>query len=184
LGISRFACSKSFLAGGLFLNTVTIGVVSDTHIPSRGKAIPDIVLNAFEGVDLIIHAGDLIKDYVIYELEEIAPVYAVAGNNDDFYMQSKLGRKKILDVGGVKIGITHGDMGYAGNALKNAINIFKNDTVNCVVFGHSHAPHNEEIEGVLFFNPGSPTDKRWQPHYSYGIIEIKDKSISGKIFHF
>jgi putative phosphoesterase len=93
------------------LDTITIGVVSDTHIPSRGKAIPDIVLKAFEGVDMIIHAGDLTKDYVIYELEEIAPVHAVAGNNDDYFMQSKLGKKKILDIGGVKIGITHGDMG-------------------------------------------------------------------------
>lgn len=166
------------------MDTITIGVVSDTHIPSRGKAIPDIVLKAFEGVDMIIHAGDLTKDYVIYELEEIAPVHAVAGNNDDYFMQSKLGKKKILDIGGVKIGITHGDMGYAGNAFKNAINLFKNDCVDCVVFGHSHAPHNEQIEGVLFFNPGSPTDKRRQPQYSYGIIKIKDKSVSGQIIYF
>ncbi|MEN2775467.1 metallophosphoesterase [Acetivibrio clariflavus] len=166
------------------MNTVTIGVLSDTHIPSRGKAIPDIVLEAFKGVDMIIHAGDLIKDYVIYELEEIAEVYAVAGNNDDFFMQSKLGMKKILDVSGVKIGITHGHIGYGGNALKNAINLFKNDPVNCVIFGHSHAPHNEEIEGVLFFNPGSPTDKRWQPYYSYGILKIEDKRVSGQIIYF
>lgn len=166
------------------MDIVTIGVVSDTHIPSRGKAIPDIVLEAFKGVDMIIHAGDLVKDYVIYELEEIAKVVAVAGNNDDFFMQQQLGKKKILDIGGVKIGVTHGDMGNGGNALKNAINIFKNDPVNCVVFGHSHAPHNEEIEGVLFFNPGSPTDKRRQPRYSYGILSIKDKSVSGQIIYF
>lgn len=166
------------------MDTITIGVVSDTHIPSRGKVIPDIVLKAFRGVDMIIHAGDLLKDYVIYELEELAPVHAVAGNNDDFFMQDKLGKKKILDIGGVKIGITHGDIGYGGNALKNAVNIFKNDPVNCVVFGHSHAPHNEEIDGVLFFNPGSPTDKRRQPRYSYGIIKIKDKRVSGQIIYF
>ena len=126
------------------MDTVTIGVVSDTHIPSRGKAIPEIVLKAFQGVDMIIHAGDLTKDYVLYELEEIAPLHAVAGNNDDFFIQDKLGKKKILDINGVKIGITHGDIGYGGNALKNAISIFKNDSVNCVVFGHSHVPYNEK----------------------------------------
>lgn len=166
------------------MNTITIGVVSDTHIPSRGKAIPDIVLKEFRSVDMIIHAGDLLKDYVVYELEELAPVHAVAGNNDDLFIQDKLGKKKIIDIGGVKIGITHGHIGYGGNALKNAINIFKNDSVNCVVFGHSHIPYNEEIDGVLFFNPGSPTDKRRQPHYSYGIIKIKDKRVSGQIIFF
>ena len=166
------------------MDTLTIGVISDTHIPSRGKVIPDIVLKAFKGVDMIIHAGDFLKDYVIYELEEIAPVHAVAGNNDDFFIQNKLGKKRILEVGDVRIGITHGDIGNGGNALKNAINIFKFDDVNCVVFGHSHAPCNEEIDGVLFFNPGSPTDKRWQQHYSYGIIKIKDKKVSGQIMFF
>ncbi|WP_010681131.1 metallophosphoesterase family protein [Acetivibrio cellulolyticus] len=166
------------------MDIITIGVVSDTHIPSRGKVIPDIVLKGFKGVDMIIHAGDLLKDYVIYELEEIAPVHAVAGNNDDFFMQDKLGKKRILDAGGVKIGITHGHIGHGGNALKNAINTFKDDDVNCVVFGHSHTPYNEEIDGVLFFNPGSPTDKRWQEYYSYGIIKIQNKKVSAQIKYF
>lgn len=166
------------------LDSVIIGVISDTHIPSRGKAIPDAVLKGFKGVDMIIHAGDLLRDYVIYELEEIAPVHAVAGNNDDYFIQDMLGKKRILDVGGMKIGITHGDMGYGGNALKNAVNIFRNDDVGCVVFGHSHAPHNEVIGGVLFFNPGSPTDKRWQEYYSYGILKIQDKKAFGEIKYF
>jgi len=166
------------------LETVTIGVLSDTHISSGGKVIPGTVLEAFKGVDMIIHAGDLLKDYVIYELEEIAPVHAVAGNNDDFFIRDKLGKKKILDIGGIKIGITHGDIGYGGSTLKNAVNIFKDDTVDCVVFGHSHVPYNEKIDGVLFFNPGSPTDKRRQQNYSYGIIKIKDKKVSGQIIYF
>lgn len=166
------------------MDTVKIGVISDTHIPSRGKVIPEIVLKAFKGVDMIIHAGDLLKDYVIYELEEIAPVHAVAGNNDDFFIQDMLGKKRILEVGAVRIGITHGHFGYGGNALKNAINIFKNDAVNCVVFGHSHTPFNEIIDGVLFFNPGSPTDKRWQEYYSYGMLSIQGDIVTGEIKYF
>lgn len=166
------------------MDTVKIGVISDTHIPSRGKVIPEIVLKAFKGVDMIIHAGDLLKDYVIYELEEIAPVHAVAGNNDDFFIQDMLGKKRILEVGAVRIGITHGHFRYGGNALKNAINIFKNDAVNCVVFGHSHTPFNEIIDGVLFFNPGSPTDKRWQEYYSYGMLSIQGDIVTGEIKYF
>lgn len=165
------------------LEKVTIGVLSDTHISSKNKVIPKVVLDAFKDVDLIIHAGDLLRDYVVYELEELAPVHAVAGNNDDSFIRDRFGRKKIISIGDVHIGIVHGD-GYGGNALINAIKAFENDTVNCVVFGHSHAPCNEVINKVLFFNPGSPTDRRFQPHYSYGIIQVTQKGVSGQVLYF
>jgi len=79
----------------------------DTHVGGRIKSLPKELLDGLRGVDLIIHAGDILKDFVIYELEEIAPVEAVAGNNDDYYMQHKLGVKKIINAGKFKIGITH-----------------------------------------------------------------------------
>ena len=88
-----------------------IGVVSDTHIPSRARTLPKALVEGLFGVDLIIHAGDLLKDYVLYELEEIAPVEAVAGNNDDYYMQSMLPHKKVINAGRFRIGITHGSGG-------------------------------------------------------------------------
>ena len=162
---------------------IRIGVLSDTHIPRRAKAIPSIVLEGLKDVDLIIHAGDLLKDYVIYELQEIAPVEAVAGNVDDEYVNSILGRRKIVSVGDCRIGIVHGD-GSSGTTFQRVKKTFINDNVDCVVFGHSHIPHNEKVNGVLYFNPGSPTDKRRQKEYSYGIISIQNDIITGEIIYF
>ncbi len=159
-----------------------IGVVSDTHIGGRIKNLPQELLDGLRGVDLIIHAGDILKDYVIYELEEIAPVEAVAGNNDDYYMHDRLGIKKILNVGEFKIGITHGAGG--ATALKRAMAVFAKDKVDCVIFGHSHAPYNEKIDGVLYVNPGSPTDKRMQKQYSYAVLKVDDSGISAEIRYF
>lgn len=159
-----------------------IGVVSDTHIGGRIKNLPQELLDGLSGVDLIIHAGDILKDYVIYELEEIAPVEAVAGNNDDYYIYDRLSVKKIINAGKFKIGITHGAGG--GTALKKAMAVFAKDEVDCVIFGHSHIPYNEKIDGVLYLNPGSPTDKRMQKQYSYGILKVDDSEISAEIRYF
>jgi putative phosphoesterase len=160
-----------------------VGVISDTHIPKKSKNLPDALIDGLKGVDLIIHAGDINKDYVIYELEELAPVLAVAGNTDDEGMWMTVGRKKIVPVGECKIGIIHGD-GANGTTLERARKAFENDDVDCIVFGHSHMPFNEHINGILFFNPGSPTDKRRQEYYSYGIIEVEGKTVTGEIKYF
>jgi putative phosphoesterase len=169
--------------GESILNRITIGVVSDTHIPKKSRDLPEAVMEGLKGVDLILHAGDINKDYVIYQLEEIAPVQAVAGNTDDDYMCSLLGRKKIIDVGHCRIGLIHGD-GEKGTTLERAVKAFEKDGVNCIVFGHSHIPFNEYRNGILCFNPGSPTDKRRQEHYSFGLIHIEERKINGEIIYF
>jgi putative phosphoesterase len=158
-----------------------IGVISDTHIRSSARLLPKIVFEVFEGVDMILHAGDILIDEVIIELEAIAPVYAVAGNNDGYDMLDKYGTRKIITANGKRIGLTHGT-GRGGTCM-NAYVEFSKDNVDCVVYGHSHKPHNEIIEGILFFNPGSPTSKRFEPRYSLGILHV-DKYITGEIIYF
>lgn len=160
-----------------------IGVISDTHIPKKRKALPQALFDGLSGVDLIIHAGDINKDYVIYELEEIAPVEAVAGNTDDDYIHGMLGIKKLITVESCRIGIIHGDGAY-GTTLERSRKAFLEDKPACVVFGHSHIPFNEVIDRVLFFNPGSPTDKRRQERFSYGILSVKDEKVVGEIRFF
>jgi len=162
---------------------IRIGVVSDTHIPRKSKILPQELLDGIKGVDLIIHAGDINKDYVIYELEEIAPVEAVAGNTDDEYIWEMLGRRKIITAGQHKIGIIHGD-GASGSTIERVKEAFQGCDVSCVVFGHSHIPFYEKYEGVLYLNPGSPTDKRRQSNFSYGIITIDSANITAQIIYF
>ena len=77
-----------------------IGVISDTHIPYRAKQIPDLVLDSFQGVDLIVHAGDLVQEEVLTSLAEIAPVKAVFGNVDSPELKMKLPEKLELELAG------------------------------------------------------------------------------------
>lgn len=159
-----------------------IGVISDTHIPRRVKALPEIVLETFKDVTHIIHAGDIMSMEVINKLEELAPVTAVAGNLDSPELYKKLGDKRILSFGNFKIGIFHGH-GDKGKTVDRAISCFKDDNVNCIVFGHSHIPYCQYHDDILIFNPGSPTDKRRNKYFSVGLMDI-GKTISARLIYF
>lgn len=155
-----------------------IGVVADTHMPRSSLHLPQALREGLEGVDLIIHAGDWVTLQVAEE--RIAPTVGVYGNNDREDIRTHYPASQILQLDGFQIGVVHGD-GVGGTTLKRAIKAFETRKLDVVIFGHSHIPFHEEIGGVLYFNPGSPTDKRRQPLYSYGIIETGQKLIASHI---
>lgn len=159
-----------------------IGVLSDTHIPSRTKKLPDFVMDTLNNVDYIIHAGDINDKSVINALERLAPVIAVSGNTDTDELKQALGELKIFTLGRMKFGLCHGH-GVKGNTLGRVVNNFKHITLDCIIFGHSHIPYCEYIENTLFFNPGSPTDKRRNELFSFGILEI-ESVINPRIIYF
>lgn len=152
-----------------------IGVISDTHIPGRTATLPPIIFDYFAGVDLILHTGDLVEEKVIDDLSALAPVEVVAGNNDPLSVFHRWGWKRIVEVGPWKIGMTHGHRGSAANTPDNAFRTFANEAVDVIVFGHSHKPFCEEREGILLFNAGSPTDKRFEPYFSVGLLTFDSK---------
>lgn len=156
-----------------------IGVVSDTHIQSP-EDLPGELLSAFADTDLILHAGDLVSLAVLERLKEIGPeVHAVWGNMDPPDVKRALPEAELIQIKQVRIGLTHGT-GAPFNLIETVKEKFKNERVDCIVYGHSHSPRNEIHEGTLFFNPGSPTDKLFAPYNSYGLLEI-DKKIAGRI---
>jgi len=156
-----------------------IGVISDTHIPDKCEHVPEAALNAFKHVDLIVHAGDMVDLGVIDELKSACPkVVAVAGNMDSQTVTRKFPVKQIFEISGYKIGLMHGS-GAPLNLIKIIKNAFKNDHPDVIIFGHSHKPINEIIDGILFFNPGSATDFSSGCAASYGIIEIKEREAGG-----
>ncbi len=152
-----------------------IGVISDTHIPERGKELPAQVLEAFKGVDMIIHAGDFVGLEVLERLKEICPnVKGVWGNMDPEELRKKLPEKVVIKIGRHTIGVMHG-FGAPNKLVELLSASFKHDNVDVVIFGHSHDPMNRKIGRTLFFNPGSAVDKAFSSYASCGIIEVNDQ---------
>ncbi|MCD4783813.1 MAG: YfcE family phosphodiesterase [Candidatus Eremiobacteraeota bacterium] len=125
-----------------------IGVISDTH----GCLLPRMK-TLFGGVDLILHAGDIGDTGIISELEEIAGIEAVFGNMDNSMVRAKTGEKIVLDKNGCRIGLAHGG-GSPYTIIARLENMFRNDNVDIIVFGHTHSPLEEQVGDIFFFNPG------------------------------
>ena len=148
-----------------------IGVISDTHLPTRGPRIPDAALRHFESVELIIHAGDHSTRATLDQLSAYAPVEAVRGNVEADEMIAALPIKRELAVGGCVIGVTH-ILGDKTHYTRTARQEFPEARV--VIFGHSHIPLLDDQDGLLLLNPGSATDRRRQPHCSIALLTITD----------
>ena len=150
-----------------------IGVVSDTHFPRFGRALPRALERGLQraNVERILHLGDMTDLLAVPLFEAIAPFDAVAGNNDGAAIRERFGRRKILRVEGVRIGMVHGD-GGRGTTKSRAVEAFDQGEVDVVLFGHSHRPVVGRERGVLIANPGSPTDKRLNPLYSYAVLTV------------
>jgi len=120
--------------------------------------------------DLILHAGDVCTAAVLAELAEYAPVTAVVGNNDGpDVIQWGAAETAELDLDGFSVAMVH-DSGAASGRLARLRRRFPR--ADLVVFGHSHIPLDESAPGLRIFNPGSPTDRRRQPHGTLGILKI------------
>ncbi|MFH1441552.1 MAG: metallophosphoesterase family protein [Candidatus Omnitrophota bacterium] len=159
---------------------IKIGVVSDTHISDNKTVLSEKMLAAFKQVDMIIHAGDITNPSVLEKLKKICKdVKAVYGNMDSQEIREALPEKQIITAGKYKIGISHG-YGPPAKLIDFLINKFHSDKVDVIIFGHSHSPVNEKRGNILFFNPGSPTDKIFAKYNSFGILEVNDK-ITAKI---
>ncbi|HET7657174.1 MAG TPA: metallophosphoesterase family protein [Bacillales bacterium] len=149
-----------------------VGVVSDTHMPGAGSELPKRVIEGLTGVDLIIHAGDWTMPEVYEQFHSIAPVEGVTGNVDSPKMSELLGTEKILNLNGYRIGVVHGHRGNGRTTPQRARNTFRDEETDLIIFGHSHIPFDEVIDDVRVFNPGSPTDKRRQPRFSFAIMTL------------
>ncbi|MEW5895255.1 MAG: metallophosphoesterase [Candidatus Omnitrophota bacterium] len=151
-------------------------VLSDTH----SRSLPPQVRKELPKADLIIHAGDICDTKMLGEIEQINDVEAVYGNMDDQVLRKKLPRRLILKYDGVCIGVLHGE-GSPEHLIDHIKDEFKDEDVDVIIFGHSHEPFNKKIDGVVFFNPGSPNDEIFAPYCSYGVIKIEGNSVKTKI---
>jgi len=151
-----------------------IVVISDTHLPERADRLPAKLLEEIKSADMLVHAGDFVSPELFKELKSLCKnVKAVWGNMDPQEIREELTQKEIFKVGNFKIGLYHG-CGAPSSMVDTLSAEFKNDKPDIIIFGHSHSALNEKRAGILFFNPGSPTDKVFAAVNTYGIIEIND----------
>lgn len=158
-----------------------VAVISDTHIPASCGELPDPLIEQLKKADLIIHAGDLTELYVLDELNRIARTEAVVGNMDSHKVRRLLPEKRILELGNFRIGIIHG-LGHPDNLINYVKKRFIGERLDCIIYGHSHRPSIDTIEKIIYFNPGSPTDKIFTPYNAFGILEVGERLLP-KIIH-
>jgi putative phosphoesterase len=144
--------------------------LADTHAPRRWKSCPPAVAAWLRQADVILHAGDVCVAAVLGELAGYAPVHAVLGNNDAPDVAAWGARPTFeTQLAGLKIAMIH-DAGAADGRLRRMRATFPR--ADLVVFGHSHIPLDARDGGFQIFNPGSPTDRRRQPHGTLGVLDI------------
>jgi putative phosphoesterase len=144
-------------------------VVADTHMRAgRARTLPAQVWDAIDRSQLVLHAGDVVDHTLLDAMAERgkAPV-TVHGNNDAALPH--LPERRELEIEGVRVAMVH-ETGATKGRPARVRRWFPDATV--VVFGHSHDPCNEWHDGQLLFNPGSPTERRRQPHHSYGVLDL------------
>jgi putative phosphoesterase len=151
-------------------------LLTDTHIgPSRpNRRLPDAVYELLvEGVDAILHAGDVTAPELLHELGGFAPVHAVLGNNDALRLPETLQ----VELAGVRVAMIH-DSGPAAGRARRLRRTFPHADV--VVFGHSHLPWDEtDPGGQRHLNPGSPTERRMAPTATFGLLHLADGAVRG-----
>ena len=162
---------------GFIVWRVLLAIVSDTHLPRGGRALPPACVAAMRSADLIVHAGDFSSAEVLIEIEALGPpVAAVHGNVDSFELRAMLPAERVIDAGGVAIGIVH-DGGPSRGRLERLRRRFPGAAA--VIFGHSHLPlHERAPDGFQIFNPGSPTERRRAPAHTMGIGRVEGGALT------
>jgi uncharacterized protein len=151
---------------------VVIGIISDTH----GLLRPE-VFQQFEGVELIVHAGDVGPPDLLDELGAIAPVKAVYGNTDRFPLLERLPDRLWLQLEEVRVFVTH----IGGRPPVMRARYPEIAGANLVVFGHSHRPLLAEDNGVSFFNPGAAGPRRFSLPVTLGLVEIQGAALRARV---
>lgn len=157
-------------------------LIADTHVPTRARRLPDEVWDAVDDADVVIHAGDWV-DLSLFELlqERSFRLVACWGNNDGDELRSRMPERAYVTLDGVEFCVVHETGAAAG---REARMVAAYPDIDVVVFGHSHIPWDSTADnGLRLLNPGSPTDRRRQPHCTYMTAVIEGATVRNVELH-
>lgn len=142
-----------------------IGIIADTH----GVMHPRVA-ELFARVDHIVHAGDVGGERILSALRTLAPLTYVDGNNDDASGEDIVR----LDLGGLRVLLTH-ILPRPRKLAPRVAESLRSQPADLVVFGHSHLPHHEVVNGVTYFNPASAGPRRFHYPVAVGLVEVRGR---------
>ncbi|MGY4976965.1 metallophosphoesterase family protein [Streptomyces sp. 900105755] len=157
-------------------------ITSDTHVPLRAKRLPDRLLAELPRADVVLHAGDWVDEATLDLLESRSRrLIGVYGNNDGPGLRARLPEVAHADLGGLRFGVVHETGPAQGREARCAARF---PDLDVLVFGHSHIPWDTTAPGGLrLLNPGSPTDRRRQPHCTYLTATVGDGALTEVTLH-
>jgi putative phosphoesterase len=157
-------------------------LLADTHLPKRAKALPERVWAEVDAADVVVHAGDWVDVALLDALEQRARrLVGVYGNNDGPPLRGRLPEVAHVELDGVRLSVVHETGGAAGREKRCAAAFPDTDVL---VFGHSHIPWDTVAPGGLrLLNPGSPTDRRRQPHCTYMTLSLVEGRLGDVQLH-
>ncbi|WP_128374726.1 metallophosphoesterase family protein [Streptomyces cavernae] len=157
-------------------------LMSDTHLPKRAKALPAALLAEVPRADVVVHAGDWVDEATLDLLQDRSRLLvAVHGNNDGPALRSRLPEIARAELDGLRLGVVH-ETGPAQGRERRCAERFPD--LDVLVFGHSHIPWDTTAEtGLRLLNPGSPTDRRRQPHCTYMTATVADGRLAEVRLH-
>jgi uncharacterized protein len=161
---------------------VRLVLTADTHLPRRARTLPHQLWRAVEAADLVVHAGDWVAAGLLDELEaRSARLLAVHGNNDGPELRRRLPEVARATVEGVRVAVVH-ETGDAKGREARCERAYPD--VDLLVFGHSHIPWDTTTpRGLRLLNPGSPTDRRRQPHCTYLTLTLHEGAVDDVTLH-
>jgi putative phosphoesterase len=157
-------------------------LMADTHVPKRARDLPVELWRAVEEADLVVHAGDWVDVRLLDELESRARrLLACFGNNDHGELRERLPEVARTDVDGLRLGVVH-ETGQSQGRDQRMSQLYPD--LDVLVFGHSHIPWDTTTStGLRLLNPGSPTDRRRQPHCTYLTATAEEGTLRDVTLH-
>jgi uncharacterized protein len=157
-------------------------LIADTHVPRRARDLPSAVWDEVAVADVVLHAGDWVEPSLLDDLESRARrLVACWGNNDGEELRRRLPERADAVLEGVRFTVVH-ETGASGGRDVRMARLYPDTDI--LVFGHSHIPWDTTAKtGLRLLNPGSPTDRRRQPHCTYMTGVVADGALTDLTLH-